>query len=310
MVSTTSAYSPVKNFNSHMENQTVGQMKNSTFTAIGGVHRNAADVILMQNDNFRTTKNVVPENQLPVKTVAGIEAERVFGFDHYEVPAVDHKWNTTGFSSCKYVEKCFTDQKAKAFQWVPPSKYVAHDDWKVLQNKGSDKRGKFGKYKKETFTEEVFKYEKSRPSPHAYPTFKLKEKYVHGNYKQNDTTINFTLEHKWQAAQTPSANYDNRYGLVRRALFEKKIYPAKEPPSWRIAKEDGPAPGLYDVIKCEADTQKRRTQGPPKRDQLRVIFTDTEAKRRKYVPGMGHYKELDKGLNAISKRPGDMPNRH
>jgi len=94
------------------------------------------------------------------------------------------------------------------------------------------------------------------------------------------------------------------------AEFHKKIHPAKEPPSWRIAKEDGPAPGSYDTVTAEKSTQKRRTEGPPERRQLRVIFTDTEAKRRKFVPGLGHYKELDKGLNAICKRPFDQAKRH
>lgn len=57
-------------------------------------------------------------------------------------------------------------------------------------------------------------------------------------------------------------------------------------------------------------TQKLKIQNPAESKQLRVVFTDTEAKRRKFVPGMGHYKDLDKGLNAQCKRPGDMPNRH
>jgi len=183
MVSTTSAFSPVKNYNSHMKEMAVGQMNPATFTALDGVHRHPADTILMQDDNFRATKNVFPENKLPVHTVAGIHGEKIFGFEPYEVPSVDHKWHTSGFSGNKFVEKCFTDTKAKAFQWVPPAKYVAHDDWN--KTKFPDKRGKFGKYKKETFTEDVFKYEKGRTGPHHYSTYdQYRKAKPHGNYNQ------------------------------------------------------------------------------------------------------------------------------
>ena len=71
---------------------------------------------------------------------------------------------------------------------------------------------------------------------------------------RKDITINFTLENKWHAAQTPSAYYNNSYKLVRNSEFEKKIHAAKEPPSWRIAKEDGPAPGSYDTVTAEKTT--------------------------------------------------------
>lgn len=57
---------------------------------------------------------------------------------------MQHKTFTAGFSTNKFVEKCFTDQAANSKKWVAASK-IPHDDWK---NNFPDKRGKFGKYPK------------------------------------------------------------------------------------------------------------------------------------------------------------------
>jgi len=38
-----------------------------------------------------------------------------------------------------------------------------------------------------------------------------------------------------------------KIATTRPRVFEAKIHPNKEAPSWKIAKEDGPAPGSYDT---------------------------------------------------------------
>ena len=86
MVSTTPAFSPVKNHNSHMVQRQMSELKPSVFDALDGAMRHPAEMVLMRDDQFRATKNVFPANQLPVNTVAGIKGERVFGFDSYEIP--------------------------------------------------------------------------------------------------------------------------------------------------------------------------------------------------------------------------------
>jgi hypothetical protein len=53
-------------------------------------------------------------------------------------------------------------------KWVPGAQYVPHRDWNKTNFKGI---GKFGKYKKITFTEEVLKFEKPKAGPHHYTTY-------------------------------------------------------------------------------------------------------------------------------------------
>ena len=63
--------------------------------------------------------------------------------------------------------KCFTDQKAHDFKWVPGAQYIPHTDWEKTNFKA---RGKFGKYKKITFTEEVLNFESKKVGPNKYET--------------------------------------------------------------------------------------------------------------------------------------------
>jgi|LauGreDrversion4_2_1035121.scaffolds.fasta_scaffold981192_1 hypothetical protein len=62
---------------------------------------------------------------------------------------------------------------------VPAAKYVGPDNWE----KHLERRGKFGKYNKETFTAEVMRIEKSRVGPHNYETSNFKRDRSPGNHK-------------------------------------------------------------------------------------------------------------------------------
>lgn len=54
---------------------------------------------------------------------------------------------------------------------MPGPIYLPHTNWKQEMEK---KAGKFGKYKKESFTESVFKKEKDRVPPTAYNVWDAK----------------------------------------------------------------------------------------------------------------------------------------
>jgi hypothetical protein len=164
MVSTTPKYSPFKNHNSHMI-EVMAQHAPQTASALAGSRKE--DRLLVQDDAFRCTKSVYHPHDLPVNTVAGIKGATAFGFEPYIVPQEDIKPRTLHFSSNRFVETCFTDQRAKAFQWVPAAKYVTHSDWRN-QFPG---RGKFGKYPKVTFTAQQLKDEKDKVGPHHYTTY-------------------------------------------------------------------------------------------------------------------------------------------
>lgn len=120
---------------------------------------------------------------------------------------------------------------------------------------------------------------------------------------RTDKNINFTDEAKWYAAQTPHYRYDNSYTLVRPKSFTKTIHKPTQTSSWRIPKEkEGPAPGLYDSIKAHDYISKKKDFVlDHKSTSKRTNFTDAQSKLVKYVPGMGHYKEIDNGYAIRSK---------
>merc|ERR1712046_240121 len=76
-------------------------------------------------------------------------------------------------------------------------------------------------------------------------------------------------------------------------------------------KDATPAPGHYDTGSAYKKSQD------PKRDfkvekSPRVNFTETHAKNKKFLPGVGHYKyEVDRSLNHLSGSPRSIaPRRH
>ena len=72
---------------------------------------------------------------------------------------------------------------------------------------------------------------------------------------RKDSYINFTVEAKWHAMQTPSASYNlGKFETTRPRTLDKKIHGPKGVASWKIAKEDGPAPGSYDTVKADFST--------------------------------------------------------
>jgi hypothetical protein len=106
------------------------------------------------NRQSRTAKSVHHTTDLTVFQVAGTRKDKPFGFDHYVVPVEDKFEKIKQFGMTKYEPKCFTDKAANDLKWVPGAQYVPHRDWNKTNFKD---KGKFGKYKKITFTEEVLK---------------------------------------------------------------------------------------------------------------------------------------------------------
>lgn len=60
---------------------------------------------------------------------------------------------------------------------------------------------------------------------------------------------------------------------------------------------DSPGPGSYDTIDAEKSTQKPKLVGPINSTGKRTTFTENYSKLTKQNPGLGYYKESDKGFN-------------
>lgn len=70
---------------------------------------------------------------------------------------------------------------------------------------------------------------------------------------------------------------------------------------WRIAKVDGAAVGSYDSPQAFDRTQRAKEFLISKATSQRKVFTDRYALLYKTNPGVGYYKEIDKGFKLISK---------
>ncbi len=87
------------------------------------------------------------------------------GLNYYELPVLENPVKIKDFkvSTGKKVG-CYDDQKCMGYMPTPGPIYVPHEDWMKTELL-SPNRGKFGKYKKITLTEEVMKKEQYRMSP-------------------------------------------------------------------------------------------------------------------------------------------------
>lgn len=109
-----------------------------------------------------------------MRLAAGIKEQGPFGFEPYIVPTFGSKARVNSFAPSKSKNVSIFAETAKDFKWVPAAIYVPHSDW----NKTAPKVGKWGTYKKITFTEEVMKREKSKPAPTNYATYNLHQEKI------------------------------------------------------------------------------------------------------------------------------------
>jgi len=138
-------------------------------------------------------------NTLAVKDVAGIKDKPAFGFDPYEMPKIGFENRVSGFSPSKgKFVGCYTvEQRVQGWIPTPGAIYVPPTDWK----ENFARRGKFGKYKRQTFTDEIFKYEAPKPSPQKYETKNWKVNRSPGNFKLTELKDStYTQEAKWHSS--------------------------------------------------------------------------------------------------------------
>lgn len=105
---------------------------------------------------------------LPVRVVAGIKEPPVFGINKYVVPVAENPHYIKYLAPTKSKNISVFEQEANVQKYKPGPIYVSHDNWNNLTVDGP--KGRFGKYKKITFTEEVFAKMKGA-GPHTFETY-------------------------------------------------------------------------------------------------------------------------------------------
>jgi hypothetical protein len=116
---------------------------------------------------------------------------------------------------------------------------------------------------------------------------------------------------------TPGHKYKNiNYDAVRPKTAAAKYFPiekmVKVPPKTdiRYKKSKDPGPGSYETEKAITKTQwngESYIQWKLMKD--RTNFIDTEVKTKKSVPGVGSYKDLERGYRSLSTMPTSLRKR-
>ena len=89
--------------------------------------------------------------------------------------------------------------------------------------------------------------------------------------------------------------------MVKPTIPATQILRPNSKPSWQIPKMDGPGPGSYDVPKAIKESQWALVKGPIKSTQAKTCFTERHSKVYKYIPGSGHYKNLDNHDKVLNR---------
>jgi hypothetical protein len=85
--------------------------------------------------------------------LAGIKEDPAFGFEPFPTPKHGLPHRICHFAPGKGKNLSFIDIQKASTKWIPGPIYVPHEDWRKTS---ASTKGKFGKYQKITFTNEVF----------------------------------------------------------------------------------------------------------------------------------------------------------
>lgn len=94
---------------------------------------------------------------LTVREVAGIKEQSPFGFEPYFTPKHGLEHRVCSFAPSKSKNISFIDIAKAISKTRPAPHHLTHKDWR---KESIAQKGRFGKYKKITMTQEVFDSEK------------------------------------------------------------------------------------------------------------------------------------------------------
>ena len=117
-----------------------------------------------------------------------------------------------------------------------------------------------------------------------------------------DSNVNFTDEARFDSQLTERTfiKYDASYKLVSPRCLVKDIKPSAVEP-WKIPKMDGVGPGSYQSPEAFDKTQKPKEFYIHKSTGKRTGFCEGISKLASKVPGVGTYKDIDRGFKTINK---------
>ena len=219
----------------------------------------------VESPRVRTRKN---NFSVPINVMANTARKDKFGIDFYNNPKEDLFYRISmGHGTNKEALKNFADIQAKKKQFIPGPKYVQHADWR---DNHKFNIGRFLKKPRDTFTDDVMKFEKTKPAFGRYEADDKNRKAsnqrkITGNYLLKDNRTHAFDHTKWLTAQYPPAKYNNtNLKHTKPTVFAAKIMKPEQPKmptSWAIQKDKSPGPGSYDTATAMRETQWGKVKG-------------------------------------------------
>ena len=102
----------------------------------------------------------------------------------------------------------------------------------------------------------------------------------------------------------PGAVYNTSIAPIKPKILAAKMLPESkhDKEKYKVKKSELPAPGTYDIDKPSKLVKVRILEAQFSKKPHKS-FIEEAKKHKEFVPGVGHYKELDKAFKRISSNP-------
>lgn len=238
-----------------------------------------------------------------------------WGIEGYLTPNNDWAWMKPRTFWSKSKKENFMETQAKKKKDLPaPTAYDIKSAgmWSGQYPDCTGHSGRWLKKDKTSYIDDILKLKKLKlPGPGQY---KVKDFKITNVPKQNSEKGDFINNCKWYGMQTPGWKYKINYESIRPKTPSAKYYVAKdaegkdkrpEPFSIKAKKTKDPAPGSYEVIECIKKTQWPKNMFAFHKEKQNT-YVDRIVKSKSIIPGIGKYKDLDKGYNILSTPPTSL----
>ncbi|CDW83400.1 UNKNOWN [Stylonychia lemnae] len=260
--------------------------------------------MIQYNNNQLDISALSDQQNMGNQSMADFSRSQIqWGVEGYYAPTNDWYFHRPRTFWAKGKKENIIEWEAKRKKDLPaPNLYKLENDW------SKNTKGRFLKGDRVTLIDDILKLKKQRlPGPGSY---KLPSYKIQGMPKTTTDKCQFINDAKYSAMQTPGSKYKINYDLTRprtpaARYFADKSLTGKEPISIKPKKTKDPAPGTYNVEDCYRKTQWGNSVYSIGKCKI-TNYVDIAVKKKKFVPGIGTYKELDKGYQALSKPPTSL----
>ncbi|TNV78156.1 hypothetical protein FGO68_gene17627 [Halteria grandinella] len=246
----------------------------------------------------------------PAKSEDRTAAKKKWGVDGYYVP--DNNWMFDRIKTfwSKSKKENIIEYEARKKKEVPaPGMYTKIEDW------SQNSKGRFTKSKRCTLIDQILAHKKQiGPGTYELPKYRIK-----GFVKQNTLKGQFIGEALFMGKETPGSKYNINYQSIEGKVPIARLMQPVDPKRAKSAetgirpkKTKQPAPGSYDIAEAFRRSQFPHTNvlliTKPKPGR-NGDFLEQLTRAKSAIPGVGKYKETERGYFILSKPPTSLKRR-